>query len=1101
MRRSRIQWALIAVVLTVSILAATLLSTLYLLSASTETLAARTALASAPGPSVAVVHNVMPNAPIDEILAGTDEATADLLGAVPYDRTVQAQGAYLALPREGRDIALGYLGSADNLEDIVALRAGAFPEPAGGGPVQIIVPPGLLFDLELAVGDTVTLAPYSSQDDEVEYLITGTYAALDPEATAWNYDRFLGAGYNPNVIVPFTGGMVVTQGYGPLFTAQEDVDSANIDHVIATYTPDFSQTDLTELRRIIDDSAEITLATTRALGVSATSVDVSTELSSTLGAVVGSLAVTRSSVLVTGLLLLVLAVAALGQTARLMAERRHAEQHLMLARGGSGRQILWLGLLEAVVLGAITTLVAAPLARLSYLALSRAPLMEDAGMNADPGIPPWTWIVAGTVGIALVVVLVAPLLRRSGTFVDAEQARSRPGRRAAFQRSGVDIAVLVLAGLAFWQLTSYESPVIAGGGVAKVDPLLAAGPALALLAGALVAVRLIPAASRLLEGAAARGRRAVMPLAAWEVGRRSARAVSAILLLTLAVSVGTFAITFLSSWTTSQADQAEYRHPSDVTVTGLDSPALAQRSQVIDGELVTVASPVVQRRAAIGPSEDDGDREFTGKDVSLLATDDAGLRTLGVGRLDEVGGYRIPEALITAMPPEVDPIEIPASSEALRMEVTADISQPTSALALRLDVIVRDVNGDYDEIAMGTVPVNGEPYSVTASLGDSATLAQVQRPLMFVGIQATWLATAEIEPGDFDNASPLGLTLSIDDIEGIVPVSAIPVEGVPGIAETEPLDIPLQMRWTPTTQGVAVDRIAAEPDDEDPGQFDLRLVSSGSQIARAPVSLVLTSSDRVGTLPMVASGGVLDAQGFEVGDPVRMSSGAVVIEGYIIQRVPLVGGETLTRPTIVANISQLQLASIQANGLVYSPDRWWAQVDDDNIAAYAETLPAETSVTSRAGLTDTFTNDPLRVAIQAALWLVTGAAVILAAIGFAVHAVVTVRAREIELAQMRAIGVGRAQLLRIIAGENALLSFLALVFGVGLGIALSYLVAPLVSVGADGRPPTPAVVVEIPWAAVGLLAAEVAAVLLVSIVFVAGMLRRIDPARMLRWGD
>ena len=157
---------------------------------------------------------------------------------------------------------------------------------------------------------------------------------------------------------------------------------------------------------------------------------------------------TRSSVLVTGLLLLVLAVAALSQTARLMAERRYGEQHLMVARGGSGRQLFWLGLIEAVVLGGLTAAIAAPLARLAYMALAQAPVMANGGMDVDPGIPPLSWAVTGLVGFILIVVLVAPLMRRQTSFVDAEQARSRPGRRAAFQRSGLDIAVLVLAALA-----------------------------------------------------------------------------------------------------------------------------------------------------------------------------------------------------------------------------------------------------------------------------------------------------------------------------------------------------------------------------------------------------------------------------------------------------------------------------------------------------------------------------------------------------------------------------------------------------------------------------------------------------------------------------
>jgi len=195
------------------------------------------------------------------------------------------------------------------------------------------------------------------------------------------------------------------------------------------------------------------------------------------------------------------------------------------------------------------------------------------------------------------------------------------------------------------------------------------------------------------------------------------------------------------------------------------------------------------------------------------------------------------------------------------------------------------------------------------------------------------------------------------------------------------------------------------------------------------------------------------------------------------------------------------VAAIQQGGRSVSPSQWWTKVADEHVDAYKATLPPDATVTSRAGLAQDLKNDSLRVAIQAALWLVTGAAVVLAALGFAVHAIVTVRAREIELAQMRAIGVLRGQLLRIVSSENALLSILGLVFGLGLGIALSYLVAPLVSVGADGRPPLPPVIVHIPWDALGVLVIEVAVVLAVSIIIMSFMLRRIKPAQMLRMGD
>src|SRR5690606_34734164 len=148
---------------------------------------------------------------------------------------------------------------------------------------------------------------------------------------------------------------------------------------------------------------------------------------------------------------------------------------------GSVRQMVWLAFVEALGLAVITTVASAPLARLAYLQVASVPAMDNAGMNRDPGLPVTTWVVTGVVGVALLIVLVAPLLRRTGSFVDAEQAKSRPGRRTAFQRSGLDVAVVAVAALAYWQLRNYKSPVLDQGGVAAVDPLLAAGPALALL--------------------------------------------------------------------------------------------------------------------------------------------------------------------------------------------------------------------------------------------------------------------------------------------------------------------------------------------------------------------------------------------------------------------------------------------------------------------------------------------------------------------------------------------------------------------------------------------------------------------------------------------
>ena len=1081
-----------------SVLAATLLGTLYLLSGATETFAARAALTNATTQDVGVGIRVVPYGALDDVIAGTDAAASELFGDVPYTRSVSTQGVLLAIPRGDRPIALGYLGSTDSLDARVSIRSGTAPQPSHGGPVQILVPTALLYDLNVAVGDTITLSPYSSRDATATFVIVGTYAVKDPTDPVWLIDRYVGLGHNPQAIVPFTAGRVLTDGYGPLYTAPEDVEAMPLDMVVTSYVPDFSDTSLSEVRDVIDRSADLERTATRNVGSAATSLTVVSDVSSTLGAVAGSLAVTRSSVLVTGLLLLVLAIAALSQTARLMAERRYGEQHLMIARGGSGRQLFRLGLLEAVALGVITAAVAAPLARLSYLAIARMPVMAKAGMNIDPGIPPLTWAVTGLVGIILVVILVAPLMRRQGSFVDAEQARSRPGRRAAFQRSGLDIAVLALAALAYWQLKNYQSPVLASGGVATVDPLLAAGPALALLAGALVAVRLIPPASKLLEAIAARGRKAVLPLAAWEVGRRSARAVSAILLLTLAVSIGTFAITFLTSWHQSQDDQALYQHPPDAIVSGLDSPWLAQRSQVDDGAHATSASAVVNQSAMLGDTPEEWERrDFAGAPVTIVATDTTGLKTYGVDRLNEIGGARVAESLGGQAPTETNPIAIPGKPQQLSMDVAATTSQDVGKVQLLVRAVIRNESGDLQTIVMGQIPMDGETHHLVGTIATTADLNDYQTPMYLVGIQSTWISLNS-DPDDIivDATRPLAFTVSIDEINAEVPTLTIPVPGQPSLVEATALDIPANLGWTANPSGVAVDTI-----DPDGDQFHARVITSPSTVLNSTVSLVLTAADKVAPVQLVANASALKDSYLDVEAPATIQVGNVLVPAYIAERVPAFGGATLGTSAVVANIDTLEMAVVQAGGPVVTPTQWWIGVADDAVDAYTHTLPADAVVTTRAALAHDLKNDPLRVAIQAALWLVTGAAVVLAALGFAVHAIVTVRAREIELAQMRAIGVLRGQLLRIVSSENGLLSILGLVFGLGLGIALSYLVAPLVSVGADGRPPLPPVIVDIPWPYLGLLVAEVLLVLTVSIIIVGFMLRRIKPAQMLRLGD
>jgi FtsX-like permease family len=182
-------------------------------------------------------------------------------------------------------------------------------------------------------------------------------------------------------------------------------------------------------------------------------------------------------------------------------------------------------------------------------------------------------------------------------------------------------------------------------------------------------------------------------------------------------------------------------------------------------------------------------------------------------------------------------------------------------------------------------------------------------------------------------------------------------------------------------------------------------------------------------------------------------------------------------------------------------NEWWVDVPAGHAQTYLNTLPKDTSALSGEVLGLQLQQAPLRVATQAALWLAILAGALLAAVGFAVHSTTTMRARRLELAQLRAIGLSRNKLVGLFTIESLLLCVLGAVFGIAIGLTLVWLVGPLVAVSPDGSPTVPSVTIEIPWTSIGLLVVELAAVLALVVSIVARVQRSVEPAELLRGGS
>ncbi|MDB5901067.1 MAG: Hippuricase, partial [Ramlibacter sp.] len=94
-------------------------------------------------------------------------------------------------------------------------------------------------------------------------------------------------------------------------------------------------------------------------------------------------------------------------------------------------------------------------------------------MPSDAGIPTVAWIISAGIAAVFVLVLLSPLLRGDVSFAEGAQAAGRQRLGSGIARSGIDVALVVLAGVAYWQLQAYRTPVQESATLA-VDPVLVA---------------------------------------------------------------------------------------------------------------------------------------------------------------------------------------------------------------------------------------------------------------------------------------------------------------------------------------------------------------------------------------------------------------------------------------------------------------------------------------------------------------------------------------------------------------------------------------------------------------------------------------------------
>ncbi|WP_051806674.1 ABC transporter permease [Streptomyces sp. NRRL F-2664] len=1066
-RRLRGRWPLAVAVLLTVLITATALTALTAFTRGVGEEGLRRALTGPEQPrTTVVITSGRPAADRARDDASVRSFADRVFGRLPVATESVARSRSYGLPgaaASGQDADLTLLAALGR--DHVRLLAGQWPGPvpapvagAAAAPTQVAVPRAALARLGLA--ESALPAPVRLDDrfggPPLTVLVTGVYRAADPDAGYWRLDPLGGREVQSTTLAT----------YGPLLV---DDSAFTTGALLQNYRQTLLTPDLRTLRTAEAEAVRTAADPATADLERTASLRATTELPKVLAELDSGMRVARSTLMMGALQLAVLSTAALLLVSHIVTARQEPEHVLLTARGASRRRLGALSAAESLLL-ALPAAVLAPLLTPPLLRLfGRFGPLERVHLDI-----PDTWLVwpvAAACALTCVLLTTLPSLLRGASAAVLRRVGSRQARVAGVARSGLDLAVVALAVLGYQQLAQYAAadappPATGSGDGLGVDPVLVLAPALALCAGTLLVLRLLPFAARAGGRLAARGRSLAPALFGWQLARRPGRATGPVLLLVLAVSSGILALGQDSAWSASQRDQADFATAGGLRISASSMTPMGQAGRygaLPGGDRL---NPVARR-----------EQQLPGGAVAdILAFDAAEAGEQVPLRADLRGGRDLRELFgpLAADGARAPGVTLPGSPRRVDLDVTVR-SAGTGWAAV--SVLLRDRFGAVHGTQSATLPTTGE--ATLSFLLDTLTGAPVGSaapPLTLAGLRLSYAGDGS-PPGDGSELTLRRIAVS-DTVDGAA--AAVPVPGPAGPdgwRSSRPQEQRLQR--------------APEAAPVPAGSTDLaRLRYWGGFGTERGVTTVLhpaPAAPAADAVPAVATTRYLSSVGASVGDtvPVPMDGATVPLRiTAAVDALPVAG-----RTAVAADLRALGRYLVESAGRQPpAPTEWWLPA-----ASATDPVPARAAAELRAGartervqlreeITDRLLDDPLSAGPQSALAALAVACAVLAAIGFATSTAAERRVRGREFSVLLALGTPRRSLAAAAAAEGGVLIAIGTAVGTGLGVALVHLLAPLTVLTPSAGRPYPPVQVDMSSWQILLTAAAIAAVPLLSAV-------------------
>ncbi|MEV4005660.1 FtsX-like permease family protein [Actinomadura sp. NPDC049753] len=988
------------------------------------------------------------------------------------------------------------------IEKHARLTRGRWPGAASGsgsGEVEAALPGAAARAMRADVDDVLTLHGRVDRKSVVKVRVVGLFDVPDPQDYFWQDDKLITTGVERLTYTSHGPFVVQPQVFASRFTGTGS-------EARFTVMPDLRGVEPGELGPLGDRVAAG--GDTFEKAGDGAQFSVATDLPDLTVQLRTALQVARSTMLIPVIQLVLLAGCAWLLVARLLADHRRGEVALLRTRGLGMRQLARLGLAEGLLIvlpaAVLGPLLAGPLLRLA----GHAPAVRDSGLRLDAGplLPLWT--VSVLTALACAVVLTVPTMRGANrTFVEAQAGIGRQGR-GGLRGSGTDLALLLVAGLAIWQLTRYGADGAgggaSGGGTGGIDPFIVSGPALALLAGGVLLLRLVPAVTRVAERIATRGRGLVAVLGTRQVGRRQLRYTGPVLLLVMAMAVGVLSVTTMATWRRSQTDQADFQSGADLRLAasaregGPEPLGQAGRFAALPG--VSAASGVLRMDADLGTEP----ATLLGVDARRLGP----LLRVGPGlrhdlRLDELARARpaVPALTVPGTPKRLL-FDLRLSRSGPEPEVPPDYVPPLGE-GYKFVVSIVDADGLTRQVTLPGVDADGDEHTIAL---DTARLAGKD------GVPSFPLAVRGVHFDYDDNKISGRLDLELRSIAGEGTGQATRPAGARWDAFAGPQDLEHPIRTTAEEgeDALATLTIPSSPTLDREGFYGY---ATGTAVhamlgTSTPPSHDTKNTDLLPVVPGVITKEMASLAKVGVGGTVTVNT----IDGDQPVKVagiaPALPSVPPGRPGVLVDLptlTQSRLAVDGSGGETITPREWWASVHGGRTAPAVRELArhpawgevAADRVETRARLRDA----PLGAALQGALVLGFAAALAFAVIAFVVNAAVTAGERHREFAVLRALGVPPRQVAGMLATEQAYLVGLGLLGGTVLGLVVARLVVPHVVLSVQAAEPYPPADLVVQWPVVLAVLGGVAAVLGLVLAPVIRTLRRRNLGAGLRVGE